>query len=135
MTEEIKAMLLICVFTPLLAITSATANALVAGFKWGLGNRVEEPNFPHWAIRLKKSHINLLENVGIFIGIVLTAHVLNVHDEYTVMGAWGFVLARLLFSVVYTLGLTFLYIRTLLYFSSLCAMGIIVWRILKAYPV
>jgi len=134
MTEEIKAMLLMCVFTPLLAITSATINAIIAGFKWGLGNRIEEPNFPHWAIRLKKSHANLLENISIFIGIVLTAHVLSVHDTYTVIGAWGFVLARLLFPVVYTLGITFLYIRTLLYFSSLFALGIIVWRIFKSYP-
>jgi uncharacterized MAPEG superfamily protein len=134
MTEELKAMLLMCAFTPLLAIASATANAFIAGFNWGLGNRAEESNFPPWAVRLKRSHINLLENVSIFIGIVLAAHVLNVHDEYTVLAAWGFVVARLLFPIVYTLGITFLYIRTLLYFSSLCAMGVIVWRILKAYP-
>ena len=134
MTEEIKAMLLMCAFTPLLAIISATANALIVGLKWGLGNRIEEPDFPHWAVRLKRSHINLLENIGIFIGVVLTAHVLNVHDKYTVIGAWGFVLARVLFSVVYTFGMTFLYIRTLLYFSSLFSLGIIIWRIFKSYP-
>lgn len=134
MTTELQALLLICVFTPLLAITSATANAFIAGFGWGLGNRIQEPDFPHWAVRLKKSHANLLENIGVFIGVVLIAHVLNVHDKYTAAGAWGFVLARLLFPVVYTMGVTFLYIRTLLYFASLLCVGLIVWRILILYP-
>lgn len=134
MTEEIKALLFMCVFTPLLALTSATVNACIGGFAWGLGNRITEPEFPHWAVRLKRSHANLLENVGIFIGVVLIAQVLNVHDEYTVMAAWAFVIARVLYSVVYTLGVTFLCPRTLLYFGSLGALGTIVWRIIKIYP-
>ena len=134
MTPELEAVLFICVFTPIHAIISATTNAFIAGFKWGLGNRADEPEFPHWAIRLKKSHANLLENISVFIGVVLVAHVLKVHDEFTVFAAWAFVFARLLYSVIYTLGITFLYLRTLMYFGSLFAIGIIVWRILIIYP-
>lgn len=135
MTTELQALLLICIFTPLLAITSASVNGCIAGFSWGLGNRIAEPEFPHWAIRLKKSHANLLENLSVFIGVVLIAHVLQVHDSYTAIAAWSFVIARLLFSAVYTLGITFLYLRTLLYFSSVIAIGVIVWRIFNTYPI
>jgi uncharacterized MAPEG superfamily protein len=112
------------------AVTSGTLNALLAGFGWGLGNRDSEPQLPPWALRLKRAHANLLENLPSFLGVVLIAHVLQVHDQATVLAAWGFVAARLAFAVVYTLGLTFLYLRTLLYFASLCAIGVIAWRIL-----
>jgi len=129
MTQELAAALLICLFAPLQAVVSATFNASIAGFGWGLGNRVVEPQLPHWAVRLKRSHANLIENLPTFLGVVLIAHVLNVHDQMTVFAAWGFVVTRLTFAVVYTVGITFLYLRTLMYFASLLAVATIVWRI------
>ena len=130
MTQELLALLTLCILAPVQALLSATANAWVAGLPWGLGNRMTEPVFPDWAVRLKRAHLNLLENIGVFIGVVLIAHVLHVHDVFTVAAAWFFVLARVLFAGVYTLGITFLYVRTLIFFSSLAAIGVIVGRIL-----
>ena len=114
-----------CLYTPLLAIISANVNAKFAGVSWGLGNREVEPQLPDWAVRLKKSHANLLENIAAFIGVVLIAHVVGVHDNYTVAAAWSFVAARLAHTLVYTLGITFLSIRTMLFFASIIALFVI----------
>jgi uncharacterized MAPEG superfamily protein len=131
MTQELFVTLIVCLMAPIHAVISATAVAGVAGFKWGLSNRVSEPELPHWAIRLKRAHANLIENIPSFIGIVLIAHVLNVNNEITVISAWAFCVARILFSIVYVTGLTFLYIRTVLYFSSLGALAAIAWQVLS----
>ncbi len=130
MTTELMAALLLCLFAPLNALASATANGFIMGFDWGLGNREKSPDLPHWAIRLARSHSNLIENLPSFLGVVLIAHVLNVHDQYTAYSAWGFVVSRVLFAMVYTFGITFIYLRTLLYFVSLSFLAVIAVRVL-----
>ena len=130
MTQELFALLVICLLAPIQAVTSGTVNACVAGFSWGLGNRVTEPVFPPWVMRFKRSHANLLENLPTFIGVVLVAHLVGAHDGYTVCAAWAFVGLRVASAVIYTLGITFLYVRTLAYFCSLGAMAVIAWRAL-----
>ena len=135
MTQELLALLLICLLAPIQAVTSATLSACIAGFSWGLGNRVTEPVFPHWVVRLKRSHANLLENLPSFIGVVLIAHLVGAHDDYTVYAAWAFVVLRVAFAVIYTLGITFLSLRTLAYFCSLGAIAVIAWRAVIHLPV
>jgi len=132
MRQELLAALRMCLFAPLNAIVAATANAMAAGFEWGLGNRHVPPDLPHWAIRLGRTHANLLESLPSFVGIVLIAQVLAVHDEVTVLAAWSFLAARVLFAFVYALGITFLYLRTALFFTSVFAMAAIAWRVFAA---
>ena len=129
MTTELYAAILLCLFAPLHAVISATTNALIVGFDWGLGNRFVDPQLPHWAVRMKRAHANLIENLPSFLGIVIIAHLLNVHDNITIMATWGFVIARVVYAFVYTFGITILFPRTLLYFASLGALGAIAWRI------
>lgn len=129
MTLELMAALVICLLAPLNAIISATANGFIMGFGWGLGNREQSPTLPHWATRLARSHANLMENLPSFVGVVLIAHVLQVNDQYTELSAWGFVIARILFTVTYTLGITLGFVRTLLYFASLAFLTTIAVRV------
>ena len=131
MRQELLAALLMCLLAPLNAIVAATANAMAAGFAWGLGNRHAQPDLPYWAIRLGRTHANLLESLPSFVGIVLIAQVLAVHDQVTVFAAWLFLASRVLFAFVYALGITFLYLRTMLFFTSVIAMGAIAWRVLE----
>jgi uncharacterized MAPEG superfamily protein len=129
MSQELLAALLMCLLAPLHAIVAATANAMIAGFKWGLGNRHTRPDLPHWAVRLSRAHANLLENLPSFVGIVLIGQVAAVHDQVTVSAAWLFLASRVLFVFVYAFGITFLYLRTVLFFTSVIAMGAIAWRV------
>ncbi len=131
MTTELYAALFMALFAPVLAMASATAVTLSAGgLSWGLGNRHEQIDAPDWAVRFKRSHQNFMENLPTFLGVVLIAHILAVNDTFTSLAAIVFVAARLAFVLLYTAGVTFLALRTISYFTSLGAIGVIAWRIL-----
>lgn len=130
MTSELQALLFLCLFAPAQAIVSATLIGNIAGFAWGLGNRHSEPVLPDWAVRLKRSHANLMENLPSFVGLVLIAHVLHGHDATIAEAAWTFVVARVVFAVLYTAGVTFLYARTMIFFVSIGALVTMAWRMI-----
>jgi uncharacterized MAPEG superfamily protein len=130
MTQELLAAVALCLFAPAQAVTGATLNAAIAGFGWGLGNRQTQPDLPHWAIRLQRSHANLVENLASFLGLVVVADLLHVSNPWTVGAAWTFVACRLLFVPIYALGITVLRLRTLLYFVSLGALAVLGAQIL-----
>lgn len=132
MTEELFCALAIALMLPLNAVAGGTAKALAAGFGWGLGNRDTAAEMPAWAKRINRAHANLVENAASFIGVVLIAHVLGVHDHITVIGAWGFLCARIFFYFAYVFGVTFLAVRTIAYFVSLTGLFAITVRVLQS---
>lgn len=132
LTPELCAALFICVLAPIHAVGVATIKGHLAGLAWGSGNRDTTPDFPAWVDRLSRAHLNLLENLPTFVGVILIAHVTGVHDQLTVWAAWLFVAARLVYIVIYGLGITFLSIRTLLFFFSLGCVFTIAWRVFQS---
>jgi uncharacterized MAPEG superfamily protein len=132
MTQELLAAVILCLYAPAQATTGAIVNAAIAGFGWGLGNRQVQPELPHWAVRLQRSHANLIENLASFLSLVVIAHLLQVSNPWTVGAAWTFVTCRLLFAPVYALGITVLRLRTLLYFVSVGALAVLAGQILTA---
>ncbi len=131
MTPELFAALFIALMIPINAIVSGTAHALVAGFGWGFGNRDTKPEMPPWAMRLERAYSNLLETAPAFLAVVIIAHVVQVHTAATVIGAWTFVFARLVFVGLYTGGVTFLALRTVVWFTSLGGLVAIAFAILQ----
>ena len=131
MTQELLVALCLCALAPIHAMLSATATANYAGFSWGLGNRSTDPEVPQWVVRFQRSHANLMENLPSFFGVIVTAHLLGIHTELTVFSAWFFLAARITFTVIYTAGITFLYLRTILWFSSVGALLSIIWEIIS----
>ncbi len=63
---------------------------------------------------------------------MLIAHVLDGHDQVTVVGAWVFLSARIFFYFAYAFGITFLAVRTLAFFVSLGGLFAIGIRILSS---
>lgn len=125
LTPELLAVLTLCLLAPLNAIASAAVNSVIMGLDWGLGNRTIDATLPNWAVRLQRSHRNLLENLPSFLGVVLIAHVTGANDIVTSIGAWVFVALRVAFALVYTLGITRWALRTVLYYLSLGALAAI----------
>ena len=121
-TPELLAALTLCLLAPVNAIASATVNGLIMGLDWGLGNRALDAKLPDWAVRLQRSHRNLIENLPSFVGVVLIAHLISANDAVTSICAWLFVAARIAFAIVYTFGITHWALRTLLYYLSLGTM-------------
>jgi len=74
---------------------------------WGLIDAVGYPQRelpqPAWAIRMRKAHNNLTENLVPFAALVLVVHVAGLSNEMTAMGAMIFFWARVAHAIVYTM--------------------------------
>ncbi len=78
---------------------------------WGvvevMGYPQRELPQPVWAVRMQNAHRNLTENLIPFAGLVLVAHISELTNETTALGALIFFWARVGHMVVYTLGIPF----------------------------
>ena len=131
MTHELLAALFIALMIPINAIVCGTVHSFIVGFGWGFGNRDTPPDLPPWAMRLERAYSNLLETAPAFMIVVLIAHVAQIHNDLTVFGAWIFVIARIVFVLIYTAGVTFLALRTVVWFISLGGLAAVATAILR----
>lgn len=112
-----------------LALLAANGTALQAGLRWGLSNR-DAPFAPSgWVARAHRTHRNHLENLPVFVAVVVALGTGEVHSSATEAGALLFVLARALFAAVYISGWNPFALRTILYFVSL---GSLLWMVSAA---
>ena len=88
-------------------------NRIVVCGLWGaLDNpKPELPPLSPWAERMKAAHYNTVENLVVFGPLAVAVVVAGVTDEMTALASMAFVIARLVYIVVYTLGIPVL--RTL----------------------
>ncbi len=103
-------------------ITAAAANQQV-GLSLLAGNRESMPELSGFAGRAKRAHLNMTENLVLFAALVLVATAANKLNAMTALGATIFFWSRLVYAVVYLLGITWL--RTGIWFVSVIGMGII----------
>jgi len=96
------------------------ANAQV-GLPALAGNREALPQITGWAGRAQRAHRNMLENLPLFIALVLIAQLANRTSGTTALGAELFFWARLAHAVIYVAGIPWL--RTLAWAVS--AVGLI----------
>ena len=100
-----------------------------AGVAWGFGNRDGPlPEVSAWVLRAERAFVNHLGNLTPFVAIVLVAHVSGKADDVTATASIVFVISRVLHSLLYVAGVA--YVRTLAFWASLGAIGVIVSRLL-----
>ena len=113
------------------AVALAFAQALVAvqgafmqvGLPMLAGNRENVPAITGWAGRAARAHRNMLENLALFIPLVVIAVVAGKTNAMTLLGAQIFVWARLAYAVVYVAGIPWL--RTGVWFVSVIGMVLV----------
>jgi uncharacterized MAPEG superfamily protein len=78
------------------------------GLQWNAGPR-DEPMPPLTGIagRLHRALRNYLETFAFFAAAVLTAHVINVHNAFTLWGAWLYVIGRVAYIPLYVYGVRY----------------------------
>lgn len=91
------------------------------GFKAMLGNREDLPPLTGWGGRLVRAYDNLMNNIVLYGGVVLTAHAAGISNETTVLGAQIFLVSRLVHAGSYIGGIPV--VRTIAYTTG--AAGII----------
>ena len=113
----------------ILIVITANANVSANGLAWGIGNRDEASTATGAGARAKRAYMNLLENLVIYACLVIPAHLAGIHTGLTVLGAELFLIGRIAHAIVYTLGWTFLGIRTIAWVISIVGYLIIFYQI------
>lgn len=93
-----------------------------------VGNREGFPELKGWAGRATRAHLNALENMALFIPLVLVAVVANKTNSTTLLGAQIFFWARVAHGIAYLIGIPWL--RTTLWVVSLIGLIMIGSQIL-----
>ena len=91
-------------------------------------NREKMVEFKGWAGRAQRAHRNMLENMVLFVPLVLIAVVAGKTNATTLMGAQIFVLARLVYALVYFAGVPWL--RTGVWLVSVVGLVMIALQLL-----
>jgi uncharacterized MAPEG superfamily protein len=98
----------------------------------GLVHEVGYPEEPTklspWADRLKRAHVNAIENLVVFAALVLVAHAAGASNAVTALAAQAYFWARVGHAVVYALGVPWL--RTLTFTVSWMSQMAIAWVVL-----
>jgi len=113
-------------YTPL--IGRMLAQGTMPGAKWSFGNRAESPPGAPWIQRADRAQRNHLENLPIFIALVIAIQMSGHRDASTALACEIFVAARVAHSIIYMIGIVLL--RTLVYWTSLGAMA---WLFIKLF--
>ena len=108
-------------------IAAASANQVV-GLGTLAGNREGLAELPGFAGRARRAHLNMIENMVLFTALVLVVAIAGKANAMTAMGALIFFWARLIYAVIYLLGIPWL--RTLAWFVSVIGMVMIAWQMI-----
>jgi uncharacterized MAPEG superfamily protein len=120
MKPELTYLLFSVVLTFVQVLIAAAAANQVVGLGMLAGNREGMKEMPGFAGRARRAHLNMLENMVLFSALVLIAVVANKTNATTAMGALIFFWARLVYAVIYLLGVPWL--RTLAWAVSVIGM-------------
>jgi uncharacterized MAPEG superfamily protein len=108
-------------------IAAASANQVV-GINTLAGNREGMADLTGFAGRARRAHLNMVENMVLFSVLVLVAAVAGKANAMTAMGALIFFWARLIYAVIYLLGIPWL--RTLAWAVSVIGMVMIALQLI-----
>jgi uncharacterized MAPEG superfamily protein len=123
MSLDLKYLLFSVLLTFVQVLIAAAAANQVVGLPTLAGNREGVPELTGFAGRARRAHLNMVENMVLFAVLVLVTAVAGKANAMTAMGALIFFWARLVYAVIYLLGIPWL--RTLAWFVSVIGMVII----------
>ena len=98
------------------------------GAAFGLGNRDNTPTTTGWVARAERAYRNMAESLLPFACLVLIVQSSGSTGETSAMGATVFFFSRLVYAFLYPAGVKV--IRSLVWFSGIVGMGMIIYQIL-----
>lgn len=127
MTSEMPIELTLLIWAAALTLIQMIISALGSVSQIGLttlaGNRANLADTTGWASRAQRAHRNMLESIAVFAILVLSANLMNISNDMTVLGAQLFFWGRLAFSIIYLAGIPWL--RTAAWGVSLAGLVLI----------
>jgi len=122
-TVELSLLVWAVVLTFVQMVIAATAATAEVGLPKLAGNREGLGELPGWAGRAQRAHRNMLESLVLFAALVLVAQATGANNDMTALGAQLFFWARLVYAVVYLVGIPWL--RTLVWAVSVVGLILI----------
>lgn len=129
MTIELWTLLGSVTLLLVLNMNQSIYTALTEGVGYVFGNRHEPPKATPLGGRIQRAKTNLVENLLIFIPLILMAQALGISTELTKLGSVIFLVARILHAIVYVVGIT--YVRSPIWGASLMGMVMIAVAIVQ----
>jgi uncharacterized MAPEG superfamily protein len=116
MTIELKLLIWSVALAFAQMLLAVVGGILQVGLPKLLGNRENMPVLTVWAGRACRAHQNMIENLALFVPLVLAVQLAGRNNAVTAHGAEIFFYARLAYAFVYFLGIR--YLRTLVWTIS-----------------
>ncbi len=127
MTVELSMLFWAVVLTFVQVVVAVLLSIMQVGLPELAGNR-EGLTTTAMAGRAKRAHMNMLENLPLFAILVLVVHLAGLGTDLTALGAQIFVVARLVYAIIYIIGIPWL--RTGVWTVSAVGMVMIAWPIM-----
>ena len=105
MSPELEVLFYTTLFTFLLLAIQGALTPIFHGFKWGLGPRDDAREPTKFQGRANRIVANQIEAMVLFVPLIFIVHATGASSEATVTGAWVFFISRMLFALVYFLGI------------------------------
>jgi len=133
MTTDLQMMVCLVVLTELLTLPPLFARASVpGGVRWIFYNRDTVLNgVPPWGERAVRAHGNMADNLAIYAGVIIIAHLTGAANETTAIASMVILVARLLHAAVYIAGIP--YLRTAVFAVAQFSMLLCVWQIVAHF--
>ena len=128
MTPDLKLLLWSVVLTFVQVLVATGAANLQVGLAPLVGNREDMPELTGLAGRARRAHYNMLENLPLFIALVLIAQAAGKANATTLLGAELFFWGRLAHWLIYLAGIPWL--RTLAWVVSVVGLILIFKQLL-----
>ena len=129
MTVELSMLFWATILTFVQVLAAVALANMQVGLPELAGNR-EGLSLSSIAGRAKRAHANMLENLILFAALVLVVQIAGLNNDLTALGAQIFVVARLVYAVIYIAGVPWL--RTATWFVAVIGMAMIAWPIVSA---
>lgn len=127
MTTELEMMIYSLGVLALIIVAQALAGIKANGLEAMAGARDNLPASSVLHGRATRLRANMIENLMIFVPLVITAHLLGISTEYTVLGTQLFVFSRIAHAVIYLAGWP--WVRPIAFFASLLGMGMVLFAL------
>ena len=86
-------------------------------------------HYPAWIRRANRAHVNLVEQFGAFLGLVVIANMLEISNATTALAATVFFWGRIAHAIVFLSGIGILMARTLVFTVCWLSLMVYAWQI------
>ncbi|MBX3561278.1 MAG: MAPEG family protein [Sphingomonas sp.] len=131
MTTELVVLAWGCVLALVHIFAAVRVKTRQYGTKWNMGARDEDLPPPEPLVgRLARAQANYFETFPVMIAAVLIVTVAGLASQWTAIGAWLWLGARVIYLPLYAIGVPV--VRTLAFFASMAGIGMVLWPALAA---